>query len=67
MNKLLCKDPKYRLGNADGIKEILEHAWFKGIKLQNVLDRKIEPPYKPSLLKFYLDDQDFKKGEKQYY
>lgn len=66
MMRLLCKDPKFRLGSISGIKEILAHPWFKGIKSKDVLDKKMEPPYKPNPIKFNFDEKEFKKGELEF-
>lgn len=43
--KLLCKDPQQRLGAKDGIKEILSHAWFKGLNIEKIDARNGRVPF----------------------
>lgn len=47
--KLLCKDPKERLG-FNGAKEIKDHPWFSKISWSDVAKWKLIPPF-PRLLK----------------
>ena len=47
ISKLLSKSKKDRLGAVNGAKDILKHEWFKGIKPDDLLDRKIKSPYIP--------------------
>ena len=35
--ELLCKDPKLRLGNKNGIADILNHPWCKKIKITDII------------------------------
>lgn len=49
IRKLLCKDPKKRLG-FNGAHEIKQHPWFKGISWSDVIRRKLKAPF-PRLLK----------------
>lgn len=47
---LLKKDPKKRLGSGKtGIQEIKKHAFFKKIDWDALLNKKVEPPYKPQV------------------
>jgi len=47
---LLKKDPKKRLGSGKtGIQEIKKHAFFKKIDWDALLNKKIEPPFKPQV------------------
>ena len=39
-----------RAGQNGGIREILNHAWFRKINIKDVIDKKIEPPIKPDIL-----------------
>lgn len=39
--KLLVKDPRKRLGNVCGIRDIKSHAWFKGIDWKAVANRQL--------------------------
>mmetsp|Transcript_18903 Transcript_18903/g.16745 ORF Transcript_18903/g.16745 Transcript_18903/m.16745 type:complete len:155 (-) Transcript_18903:40-504(-) len=47
---LLDRNPKTRLG-AKGHKEVMEHPWFKGVDFEAILEKKVDPPYKPNLKK----------------
>lgn len=38
---LLTKEPKFRLGAREGVKEILQHKWFKKICLIDILNRRV--------------------------
>ena len=47
---LLTKDPTRRLGCMnDGTEGVMKHRFYHGFDWQGLLDRKIEPPYKPKL------------------
>ena len=56
IQKLLAKDPTERLG-AGGVHEILEHPWFNGIDLYEVLNKQVKSPYIPEVKEnlFYFD------------
>ena len=43
---LLHKDPSKRLGS-QGVKDILDHAFFGGLDLDEVLADAVEPPFAP--------------------
>ena len=45
---MLEKNPKKRLG-AKGIKEIMNHEFFKGIDWDQLYHKNIDPPYLPKL------------------
>ena len=49
IEKLLDKDPKKRLGNKNGVHEVLDHPWFKDLDIKALESMKIEPPLKPDL------------------
>ena len=49
ITKLLNRDPKKRLGSGKhGIDDIKNHPWFKSVKWNLALDRKLNPP-KPKI------------------
>ena len=63
LTKLLCKDPYYRLGCVNGIKDILTHSWFSCIRIKDLADKNITPPYKPHAIEFNFDEEEFAKGD----
>lgn len=46
---LLKKDPTKRLGYAKGAEELKEHAWFKSVDWDCMLNMKYEPYFKPKI------------------
>jgi serine/threonine protein kinase len=50
IDKLLEKDPRQRLGSlARGEQDILEHKWFRGMKLDSMRKRKEKAPWIPDI------------------
>lgn len=50
MEGLLDKDPNERLGNGKlGLQNIKDHPWFESIDWENLLEKKIKPPFIPKL------------------
>ncbi|KAI1309116.1 RAC serine/threonine-protein kinase [Halotydeus destructor] len=50
LSGLLVKDPRNRLGGGlDDAKEIMVHPFFGPINWQELLERKLEPPFKPQV------------------
>uniref|UniRef100_A0A673BMJ6 non-specific serine/threonine protein kinase n=1 Tax=Sphaeramia orbicularis TaxID=375764 RepID=A0A673BMJ6_9TELE len=59
---LLKKDPKQRLGGGpDDAKEVMSHKFFTSINWQDVIDKKLIPPFKPQVTSEtdtrYFDDE----------
>uniref|UniRef100_A0A673H178 non-specific serine/threonine protein kinase n=1 Tax=Sinocyclocheilus rhinocerous TaxID=307959 RepID=A0A673H178_9TELE len=59
---LLRKDPKQRLGGgADDAREVMAHKFFSGIHWEDVLQKKLVPPFKPQVTSEtdtrYFDDE----------
>uniref|UniRef100_A0A3P8ZBC9 non-specific serine/threonine protein kinase n=1 Tax=Esox lucius TaxID=8010 RepID=A0A3P8ZBC9_ESOLU len=59
---LLKKDPKQRLGGGpDDAKDVMSHKFFSSINWQDVVDRKLTPPFKPQVTSEtdtrYFDDE----------
>uniref|UniRef100_H0VK35 non-specific serine/threonine protein kinase n=1 Tax=Cavia porcellus TaxID=10141 RepID=H0VK35_CAVPO len=59
---LLKKDPKQRLGGGPGdAKEVMEHGFFLSISWQDVVQKKLQPPFKPQVTSEvdtrYFDDE----------
>ncbi|XP_067126460.1 RAC serine/threonine-protein kinase [Centruroides vittatus] len=50
LSGLLIKDPKKRLGGGpDDAKEIMIHSFFRGMNWQDLLEKKVTPPFKPQV------------------
>ncbi|PNJ18947.1 AKT2 isoform 11, partial [Pongo abelii] len=59
---LLKKDPKQRLGGGPSdAKEVMEHRFFLSINWQDVVQKKLLPPFKPQVTSEvdtrYFDDE----------
>ena len=48
MKKLLTKDASKRLGH-NGAKEIKDHPWFEKLNWEQLLNKKVKPPFMPKL------------------
>ncbi len=46
---MLEKKPKNRLGTKFGLKAVKAHPWFKGIKWDKLLKKKMKAPFVPKL------------------
>ena len=55
------KDPEYRLG-ANGVKDIMDHDYFKGIDWEAMKRREVSPPYNPKI----RSDKDVKHIDSRY-
>ncbi|CAD8206804.1 unnamed protein product [Paramecium pentaurelia] len=64
--QLLEKDPQERLGQQQGIVEILSHPWFADINIEAIANRQIQPPYKPDPLRYNFDEEEFNKGDTEF-
>lgn len=49
ISQLLCKDKSKRIGKVTDVDEILSHPWFASINRQDLLEKKIQPPYIPTV------------------
>lgn len=48
LQRLLVKNPRRRLGcGPDGAMEIMRHPWFAGVDWDALLQRRVEPPFRP--------------------
>ena len=54
ITKLLEKDPEKRLGR-QGIIEIKKHPFFSGINFDDLIKKKVKPPFRPN---FSKDEND---------
>lgn len=56
---MLEKDPINRLGTSNGVDDVLQHPWFKGLDFDNLLQKQIEAPFKPKLSDDLFDVSNF--------
>lgn len=49
VEKLLCKDPRIRLGAHGGVDEILAHPWFANLNVDDIMNKKLTSPYIPTV------------------
>ncbi len=61
IRKCLKKDPEERLGAKGGLEEITSHPWFSDININDLIEKKIQPEFKPKLSKNQLDVSNFEK------
>jgi len=47
IGKLLRRNPEERIGSRKGVKEIKSHPFLKDINWSKMLNKEIEPVYKP--------------------
>lgn len=46
---MLEKDRKVRLGQKNDLDDILGHPWFADLDIKQLLEKKIKPPYIPTV------------------
>lgn len=50
LSKLLIRDPKQRLGSGKGdVEDVKKHPWFRDLNWSDLLELKVDPPYKPKV------------------
>lgn len=47
--KCLNRDRRLRLGAKSDLQEIMQHPWFKDIDWNSLLNKHVEPPFKPNV------------------
>lgn len=57
---MLEKDTDLRFKN---IKEILDHPWLKNVNMDDVLKKKLVPPFKTDMYLNNFDESEFAKDE----
>ncbi|KAL7957566.1 kinase-like protein [Trichoderma compactum] len=55
ITKLLCRNPKQRLGAKGGVSEVKAHLFFEGIDWHTLIQRKYQPSFKPNYSNSYLE------------
>ncbi|MCQ2821111.1 MAG: protein kinase [archaeon] len=58
IKKLLNKNPEKRLGSINDFEDIKKHPFFSGLNFDDLLERKIKPPFVP-VLKDRTDTRNF--------
>ncbi|KAM6478539.1 kinase-like protein [Trichoderma sp. SZMC 28011] len=53
--RLLCRDPKQRLGAKGGASEVKAHPFFEGIDWHTLIQRKYQPSFKPNYYSSHLE------------
>ncbi|CAD8155093.1 unnamed protein product [Paramecium pentaurelia] len=64
--QLLEKEPSQRIGQSQGVIEILTHPWFADADFEAIVNKKIKPPYKPQPLQYNFDEEEFNKGDAEF-
>ncbi len=49
VKKLMCRDPKERLGANGGAAEVKAHPFFKTVDWEKLFNRQTKPPFKPAV------------------
>ncbi|KAL4455810.1 hypothetical protein ABPG74_003220 [Tetrahymena malaccensis] len=47
IGRLLCKDPRIRLGSCEGATELKNHPWFEDVDWDALYKRQVQAPFKP--------------------
>ena len=50
IKRLLEKNKKNRFGGKGDVKEILSHPFFEGLDTSQLIQKKLDPPYKPNIV-----------------
>ena len=63
LRQLLQKNPNCRIGQVNGVMDILSHRWFADVDPNDLLNQRLVPPYVPNPIKFNFDEEEFAKGD----
>jgi serine/threonine protein kinase len=56
IQRLLCSDPKKRLGaTKNDAEEIKKHAFFANIDWEGILTKKVKPPFVPKIVSLMIN------------
>jgi serine/threonine protein kinase len=62
IRQLLNRDAKKRLGSGkNGIRDIKAHPFFKSVPWKKLLNKEVDPPFRPTIVKGMLDVSNFDK------
>ena len=53
------KDPVNRLGSVNGLEDVLKHPFLASIDFEKLVNKELEPPFKPKLSDDVLDVSNF--------
>ena len=65
ITKLLDKDPKTRLGSTTDADEVVNHAWFRDLNWEGLMNKTIDLPFKPDMDKIKNKKVDESLNEKK--
>lgn len=65
ITKLLDKDPKTRLGSTTDADEVVNHAWFRDLDWEGLMNKTIDLPFKPDMEKIKNKKVDESINEKK--
>ena len=65
ITKLLDKDPKTRLGSTTDADEVVNHAWFRDLDWEGLMNKTIDLPNKPDMDKIKNKKVDESLNEKK--
>ena len=65
ITKLLDKDPKTRLGSTTDADEVVNHAWFRDLDWEGLMNKTIDLPFKPDMDKIKNKKVDESLNEKK--
>jgi hypothetical protein len=60
LQRLLEKDTDLRFKK---VSEIFAHPWLRDVKIEDVLAKKLEPPFKTNIFENNFDNSDFANDE----
>ena len=65
ITRLLDKDPKTRLGSTTDADQVVNHAWFRDLDWEGLMNKTIDLPFKPDMDKIKNKKVDESLNEKK--
>ena len=65
ITRLLDKDPKTRLGSTTDADEVVNHAWFRDLDWEGLMNKTTDLPFKPDMDKIKNKKVDESLNEKK--